>query len=152
MVRWNITYHLSKFRHAIPGIRFISLEPTTRIRLKNIRKCTAKINPLKRIMPATLWKKTRKRQFYTNLQDCARYREGKLVRWKQSQGNEPRTHFLLDRMATLWNNLPKDIAFAHSVSSFKSKLDFWLEQIRQIHAHLLIKDGYLVTLIILVYP
>ena len=47
---------------------------------------------------------------------------------ERTSGNEPRTHFLLNRMATPWNNLPKDIALAHSVNSFKSKLDLHLKK------------------------
>ena len=41
---------------------------------------------------------------------------------ERTSGNEP--HFLLNRMTTLWHNLLKDIALAHSVNSFKTKLDF----------------------------
>ena len=37
--------------------------------------------------------------------------------------------YLLNRMATPWNNLPKGIALAHSVNSFKSKLDLYLNKI-----------------------
>ena len=48
---------------------------------------------------------------------------------ERTSGNEPRTHFLLNRMATPWNNLPKDIALAHSVNSFKSKLDLYLKKV-----------------------
>ena len=43
--------------------------------------------------------------------------------------NEPRTHYILNRMATPWNNLPKDIALAHSVNSFKSTLDLYLNKV-----------------------
>ena len=43
-------------------------------------------------------------------------------------GNEPRIHFLLNRIATPWKNLPKDTALAHSVSSFKSKLNLYLNK------------------------
>ena len=32
---------------------------------------------------------------------------------ERTSGIEPRTHFLLNRMATLWNILPKDIALAY---------------------------------------
>ena len=42
--------------------------------------------------------------------------------------NEPRTHFFLNRMATPWNNLPKNITLAHSVNSFKNKLDLYLNK------------------------
>ena len=42
---------------------------------------------------------------------------------ERTSGNEPRTHFRLDRMASPWNNSPKNIALAHSVNSFKSELD-----------------------------
>ena len=57
-------------------------------------------------------------------------------------GNEPRTHFLLNRMATQWNNLPKDIALAHSVKLFQEQARLVLEQSRQKHSHLLVKDCY----------
>ena len=30
-----------------------------------------------------------------------------------TRGNEPRTHFLLNRMATTWNTLPKNIELAN---------------------------------------
>ena len=39
------------------------------------------------------------------------------------------THFLLNRMATPWDNLSKDIALAHSVNSFKRKLNFYLNEV-----------------------
>ena len=45
---------------------------------------------------------------------------------ERTTGNEPRTNFLLNRMTTPWNNLPKEIALARSVNSFKSKLDSYL--------------------------
>ena len=55
---------------------------------------------------------------------------------ERTSGNEPRTHFLLNRMATPWNNLPKEIALAHSVNSFKSKLDLYLNKVgRNIHIY-----------------
>ena len=47
-----------------------------------------------------------------------------------TRGNEPRTNFLLNRMATPWNNLPKETALAPSVNSFKSRLDSHLGRIR----------------------
>ena len=46
-----------------------------------------------------------------------------LIFSQRLKANEARTHFLLIRMATPWNNLPKDIALAESVNSFKSNLD-----------------------------
>ena len=48
---------------------------------------------------------------------------------ERTLGNEPRTHFLLNRMATPWNNSPKDSALAHSENSFKSKLDLYLNKV-----------------------
>ena len=39
-----------------------------------------------------------------------------------------RTHFLLNIMATPWNSVPKVIALAHSINSFKSKMDLYLNQ------------------------
>ena len=48
---------------------------------------------------------------------------------ERTSGNEPRIHFLLNRMATPWNNLPKKIALAHSVNSFKSKLELHLNKV-----------------------
>ena len=42
---------------------------------------------------------------------------------ERTSGNDPRTNFLLNRIASPWNNLPKAIALARSVNSFKSKLD-----------------------------
>jgi hypothetical protein len=47
-----------------------------------------------------------------------------------TRGNEPRTNILLNRMATPWNNLPKEIVLAPSVNSFKSRLDSHLGKIR----------------------
>ena len=44
--------------------------------------------------------------------------------------NEPITNFLLNRMATAWNNQPKEISLAPSVNSFKSRLDSHLGTIR----------------------
>ena len=83
MVKWNSTKHLSNIRQATPIIRFISLEPTFRIPLKNIRNCQAQSNSHEGITPPALrrktWfdrpvNKTRNRWFHTDLQDCARYR------------------------------------------------------------------------------
>ena len=55
---------------------------------------------------------------------------------ERTKGNEPRTHFLLNRMANPWNNLSKDITLADSVNSFKSKLGFYLNKIsRSIHIY-----------------
>ena len=48
---------------------------------------------------------------------------------ERTLGNKPRTHFLLNRMANPWNNLHKDIALTHSVNSFKSKLDLYLNKV-----------------------
>ena len=45
---------------------------------------------------------------------------------ERKTGREPRKNFLLNRMATPWNNLPKEIALERSVNSFKSKLDLYL--------------------------
>ena len=65
MIRWNSKNHLSNIRQTITRICFISLEPTSRIRFKNIRKCRkcrkcpAKNNPHERIKPSALWKNTR---------------------------------------------------------------------------------------------
>ena len=42
---------------------------------------------------------------------------------ERTSGNEPRRHFILNRMAIPCNNLPTDIATTHSVNSFKSKLN-----------------------------
>ena len=102
--------------------------------MKNIRKCPAQSNPHERIIPPAENNK-RKRRFHSYLQNCAR--EGKLVQRKQNtkseqnitgrrhtfqlsreqtSGNEPRTHFFLNRMATLWNNSPKEIALANSAN------------------------------------
>ena len=44
---------------------------------------------------------------------------------ERTTGKEQRTNFILDRMTTPWNSLPKEIALARSVNSFKSKLYFY---------------------------
>jgi len=43
---------------------------------------------------------------------------------------DPRHFFLLNRMATPWNNLPKEIVLAPSVNSFKSRLDSYLREVK----------------------
>ena len=43
---------------------------------------------------------------------------------------DPRHFFLLNRMATPWNNLPKEIVLAPSVNSFKSGLDSYLREVK----------------------
>ena len=48
---------------------------------------------------------------------------------ERTSGNYPRTHFLLYRMATPWTTLPKNIVHAHSVTSFKIKLDVYLNEV-----------------------
>ena len=72
----------------------ISLEPSARIRFKNIIKCPAQSNPYERITPFALRKETRKtrldqpekmtreRRFHLDLQDRARSRESKLA-WRK---------------------------------------------------------------------
>ena len=46
-------------------------------------------------------------------------------------GNEPRKNFLRNRITTLWNNLPKEIALLRTVNSFKSKLDLCVGNLRR---------------------
>ena len=58
---------------------------------------------------------------------------------ERTSGNEPRTHFLLNRMATPWNNLPKDIALGEL---FQEQAGLVLEKSRQKHSYLLVKDCY----------
>ena len=58
MVRWNSSNHIPNIRQAAPGIHFISIEPPSRIRVKNIRKCSVQSNPHERITPPSLRKKT----------------------------------------------------------------------------------------------
>ena len=66
----------------------------------------------------------------TDLQSCLWSRESQLV-WPEydtktlSEDSGPRTHFLLNRMATPWNNLPKDVALASSVK----KLNLYLKKV-----------------------
>ena len=48
---------------------------------------------------------------------------------ERTSGNEPRKHLLLDEMSTQWYNLPKEIALANSVNSFKSKLNLYLNKL-----------------------
>ena len=57
MIRWNSSNHIPNIRQAIPGIRFISMEPTSSIRLKNIRKRPAQSDPYERITPPSLRKR-----------------------------------------------------------------------------------------------
>ena len=88
----QILYYLSTIRQTTPRIRFISLEPSLRIRLKDIRKCPAQSYHHEKIKPPALRKntqktwfdrpknKTRKRRFHTDLLDFTWSREGKLVR------------------------------------------------------------------------
>ena len=45
------------------------------------------------------------------------------------KGCEPRFNFLLNRIATPWNNLPHNIVFAPSVNSFKNRIDIYLKQV-----------------------
>ena len=45
-----------------------------------------------------------------------------------TRGNESRTHFLLNRMITRWNNLPKNIVLEPSVNLFKNRLDLYLKR------------------------
>ena len=110
-------------------------------------------------------KKTRERRFHPDLQDLARSREGKIVRQNRilrpyqklmdqrhpfqlfrTKGNKPRTHFLFNRMAITWTYLQKDIAFAHSVDSFKSKLDLYLNKVcRNTHRIALDEAGDLIS-------
>ena len=54
---------IAKIRQTTPRIRFISLELTSRIRLKNIRKCPAKNIPHERIASSSLRNETRKTRF-----------------------------------------------------------------------------------------
>ena len=63
MVGWKGSNHIPNIYLAKPGNRFISIEPTSRIRLKDIEKCPAQSDPHKRITPLTFWKKTRKTRF-----------------------------------------------------------------------------------------
>ena len=118
---WNSRNCPSNIRKATPGIRFIIIEPTSRIRFKNNRKCPALSNPHERITQPTLWKrlerpgltdlKTRQeRWFHTDLQDCSWFREDKLVRWKQNtktreKYNRPKTSIPVLSWANIrkWN-------------------------------------------------
>ena len=102
MVRWNSKNYLSNIRHAILGVCFISMQPLTRIRLKDIRNCPAESHPHERIKSSILWKETRKTwfdwpekrwergDFIQILQDRARSREGKLVQQKQNTKTIPK--------------------------------------------------------------
>ena len=85
--------------------------------------------------------KTWKRRLHTDLQDYARYKVGKLVRWEKVEA----IHFISivgEKLETSWEHtsfstdrrphgtiLPKNIVLAHSVNSFKRKLDFFLNKI-----------------------
>ena len=60
LVRWNSKDHLPNIRKTTPRVCFISLESSSRIRLKNTRKCPAKSNPHERITPSSLRNETRK--------------------------------------------------------------------------------------------
>ena len=51
-----------------------------------------------------------------------------LLSLERTSRNEPRTHFLLNRIVTPWNNLPKNIALTPSVNSFKRQLDLYLNK------------------------
>ena len=61
---------------------------------------------------------------------------------ERTTGKEPIANFLLNRMATPWNNLPKEIALARSVNSFKSKLDLYLGNLSKKYPYLLIVCSY----------
>ena len=47
-----------------------------------------------------------------------------------TRGNKLRSNLFLNRMATSWNNLTKEITLAPSIKSFKSKLDSYLGKTR----------------------
>ena len=71
-------------------------------------------------------KKNRNKFFLSNIRKMqlhSKYNPTFQLSREWTSGSEPRTHFLLNRMVTPWNNMPKDISLAHSVKSFKSKLD-----------------------------
>ena len=149
MVRWNSTNHISNIRQATPRIRFISLEPTSRIWLKNIRKCPAQSNPHERIISPVLRKKTRntrfdrpenktrKRQFHSQIYKIVHGLEK--VNWcdgnktlrpeKNKTDLKHQFQFYRERTSGNEHTLPsqqnsnpllKDIALANLVNSFKS--------------------------------
>ena len=58
-----------------------------------------------------------------------RRRHNLQLRREKALNCEARHYFLLNRIATPWNNLPPEIAMSNSVNKFKNLLDNHLEKI-----------------------